>query len=110
LSSTTPTIVTKDGKVVITGGASGGSIIPTATSQVLLDVLSFTIPLGDSVSRPRLHHQLFPDYIRTEKDFPSDVVKGLEERHHDVQESTGPLAVVQAINRNDDGSLTATSD
>lgn len=33
-SSTTPTIVTRDGQVVMVLGASGGSMIPTATTQV----------------------------------------------------------------------------
>lgn len=77
--------------------------------QVLLDALSFSLTLSDSVSRPRLHHQLIPDYVVVEDDFPESFIEGLKERNHEVNK-TRSLAVVQAIYRENDGSLTAASD
>ena len=71
--------------------------------------MSFSFQLSDSVSSPRLHHQLIPDHLYVETDFSQTYIEGLKERHHDVIK-TGSLAVVQAIYREIDGSLTATSD
>lgn len=75
----------------------------------MLNVLSLFLPLGDAVSRPRLHHQLIPNHVTIEEDFPSDFVEGLEERHHAITR-TGSLAVVQAIYKDGDGTIFATSD
>ena len=61
------------------------------------------------VQAPRLHHQLIPDTVQTEFRVDQDLVEGLEQRGHTIAfiEST---AVVQAVKRNEDGTLTAVSD
>ena len=54
--------------------------------------------LNESVSSPRLHHGLIPNFVRVEKDFPESYVEKLRERHHDVHVSYNKtLGVVQAI-------------
>ena len=57
--------------------------------------------LNESVSSPRLHHELIPNIVRVEKDFPESYVKRLREWHHDVNVSYNKtLGVVQAIYKN----------
>ena len=63
LSSMSPTIVTKDGEVVLTLGAMGGPLIITSVLQTLLNVIDFDMNAGEAVAAPRIHHQWLPDRI-----------------------------------------------
>jgi gamma-glutamyltranspeptidase/glutathione hydrolase len=63
LSSQTPVIVTRDGKVVLVTGSPGGRSIINTVLNVVLNVVEFDMPLSDSVASPRLHHQWFPDEL-----------------------------------------------
>jgi len=63
LSSMSPTIVTRDGKVVMVVGTPGGSTIITSVLQVLLRVLDQRESLADAVAAPRVHHQWLPDIV-----------------------------------------------
>lgn len=67
LSSMSPTLVMKDGKVVLGLGGSGGPKIITATLQTLLGSLSLNLNVKEAVSRPRIHHQWQPDKISIRK-------------------------------------------
>ncbi|MFC0401495.1 gamma-glutamyltransferase [Paraburkholderia rhizosphaerae] len=60
LSSMTPTILTKDGKVSLVIGTPGGSRIFTTIFQVINNVYDFDMPLKDAVAAMRFHHQLLP--------------------------------------------------
>jgi gamma-glutamyltranspeptidase/glutathione hydrolase len=60
LSSMTPTILTKDGKVSLVIGTPGGSRIFTSIFQVINNVYDFNMPLEDAVAAMRFHHQLLP--------------------------------------------------
>jgi gamma-glutamyltranspeptidase / glutathione hydrolase len=60
LSSMTPTILTKDGKVALVIGTPGGSRIFTSVFQVINNVYDFKMPLKDAVAAMRFHHQLLP--------------------------------------------------
>ncbi|WP_399277559.1 gamma-glutamyltransferase [Trinickia symbiotica] len=60
LSSMTPTILTKDGKVSLVIGTPGGSRIFTSIFQVISNVYDFKMPLADAVAAMRFHHQLLP--------------------------------------------------
>jgi gamma-glutamyltranspeptidase / glutathione hydrolase len=60
LSSMTPTILTKDGKVALVIGTPGGSRIFTSIFQVVNNVYDFNMPLKDAVAAMRFHHQLLP--------------------------------------------------
>ncbi|MEM5315283.1 gamma-glutamyltransferase [Paraburkholderia sp. JHI869] len=60
LSSMTPTILTKDGKVALVIGTPGGSRIFTSVFQVINNNYDFDMPLKDSVAAMRFHHQLLP--------------------------------------------------
>lgn len=66
LSSMTPTIVTRDGKLLMVVGTPGGSTIITSVFQVVLDVLDHSMTMQEAVSTPRFHHQWLPDTIQME--------------------------------------------
>ncbi len=100
VSSMSPTILTKDGKVFMVAGGPGGSRIPTAVLQVILDVVDFGMNAQDAVDLPRFHHQWMPDKISLEHGFSPDTVALLKARGHEVEEagaSGGVAAVVEAI-------------
>jgi gamma-glutamyltranspeptidase/glutathione hydrolase len=83
LSSMTPTIVAKDGKVVLVTGSPGGSTIITTTLQIIVNVIDHGMDLSAAVASPRFHHQWQPDAILYEKNGLSpDTVKILQDRGH----------------------------
>jgi gamma-glutamyltranspeptidase/glutathione hydrolase len=61
LSSQTPTIVAKDGKVVLVTGSPGGRTIINTVLCVLVNVLEYDMDLRSAVDAPRLDHEWFPD-------------------------------------------------
>jgi len=67
LSSQSPTIVAKDGRVVLITGSPGGRTIISTVLCVILNTLDFGMSLSDAVAAPRLHHQWFPDRLQLEK-------------------------------------------
>ncbi|WP_414441383.1 gamma-glutamyltransferase [Burkholderia sp. 22PA0106] len=60
LSSMSPTILTRDGKVALVIGTPGGSRIFTSIFQVITNVYDFGMPLKQAVGAFRFHHQLLP--------------------------------------------------
>jgi gamma-glutamyltranspeptidase/glutathione hydrolase len=84
LSSMTPTIVFKDGRLVLATGAPGGSRIITTVLQIILNTIDGEMPIGAAVSAPRLHHQWWPDEVVVEPTFPADKISALEARGHRV--------------------------
>jgi gamma-glutamyltranspeptidase/glutathione hydrolase len=66
LSSMTPTILTKGGKVALVTGSPGGSTIITSVLQSILAVVDYKMNAQQAVAAPRLHHQWLPDYIDVE--------------------------------------------
>jgi gamma-glutamyltranspeptidase/glutathione hydrolase len=88
LSSMTPVIVLKDGKLVLITGSPGGRTIINTVLCVVLNVTEFEMSVQDAVSAPRLHHQWFPDAARFEavKQYPELVAK-LKELGHTVTEA-----------------------
>ena len=63
LSSMSPTILTRHGKVAMVIGTPGGSRIFTSVFQVLTNVYDFHLPLAGALAVPRFHHQLLPDNL-----------------------------------------------
>ena len=61
LSSMTPTILTKDGRLAMVIGTPGGSRIFTSVFQVLANVYDFNLPLPKALATLRFHHQLLPE-------------------------------------------------
>jgi gamma-glutamyltranspeptidase/glutathione hydrolase len=89
LSSMTPTIVLKDGKVVLVTGSPGGSRIISTTLQVIVNVLDDRMNVAQAVDAPRLHHQWMPDEVRVEEGFPPATLEGLRAKGHAIVEPMG---------------------
>jgi gamma-glutamyltranspeptidase / glutathione hydrolase len=87
LSSMTPTIVLRDGKLFMLVGAPGGSRIISAVTQVLLNVVDFGMNAQDAIDAPRFHHQWLPDKLYLERGFSPDTVALLKARGYDVDDS-----------------------
>lgn len=89
LSSMSPTIVLKDGKLVLVTGSPGGSRIISTVLQVIVNVLDYKMDVAAAVAAPRLHHQWLPDQVSIEPGFPDDVLAALSAKGHHVVESPG---------------------
>lgn len=67
LSSMTPSIVAKEGKLFMVVGTPGGSTIITSVFQTIINVIDFEMGMQEAVSAPRFHHQWLPDVVAFEK-------------------------------------------
>jgi len=67
LSSMTPTIVCKNGKIVLVTGSPGGATIITSVLQNILQTIVYKKSLETALSNPRFHHQWYPDKIYLEE-------------------------------------------
>ena len=63
LSSMTPTLLVKDGEVVLATGSPGGSTIITTVLQVVVNTIDHGMGVADAVGAPRFHHQWLPDRV-----------------------------------------------
>lgn len=112
VSSMTPTIVLRDGKLFLMLGAPGGSRIINGVLEVLLNVVDFHMNLQDAVDWPRFHHQWMPDVLYVENGISPDTVNILRSMGHKVsplESTSGIVARVEAI-LNDDGWLEGAAD
>ncbi|RZM29505.1 MAG: gamma-glutamyltransferase [Pedobacter sp.] len=66
LSSMTPTIVEKDGKLFMVVGTPGGSTIITSVFQTILNVIEFEKSMQSAVNAKKFHHQWLPDEVMAE--------------------------------------------
>ena len=66
LSSMTPTILTRNGKVALVTGTPGGSTIITSVLQSILGIVDYGLNAQQVVTAPRLHHQWLPDQLEVE--------------------------------------------
>jgi gamma-glutamyltranspeptidase/glutathione hydrolase len=91
LSSQTPTIVARNGKVVLITGSPGSRTIINTVLCVLVNVLEFDMDIRAAVDSPRLHHQWFPDQARFEgmRTYPSAVERLRTMGHKVVGTSQG---------------------
>ena len=67
VSSMTPTIICKDGKLFMVVGSPGGARIITTTLQVVSNVIDHGMNISQAVMAPRFHMQWIPDELRVEK-------------------------------------------
>lgn len=86
LSSMTPTIVVREGKVSMVVGAPGGGRIINAVLQAILNVIDFGMNAQEAVDAPRIHHQWMPDKLNVEAGVSPDTVALLKQMGHEVVE------------------------
>ncbi|MCI0663707.1 MAG: gamma-glutamyltransferase [Acidobacteria bacterium] len=88
LSSMTPTIVLKNGKLWFALGSPGGPTIINTVTQVLINIIDHGMNLQQAIDYPRIHHQWMPDEIRYEPyGLSPDVIKRLKEMGHKFRET-----------------------
>lgn len=75
LSSMTPTIVEKNGKLFMVVGTPGGSTIITSVFQTILNVIEFDKSMQSAVAAKRFHHQWLPDQVEVEKEGLDSLVR-----------------------------------
>lgn len=98
LSSMTPTIILKDGRVHMVTGSPGGSRIITTVLQVALNVMEFDFNAAEANNAPRFHHQWLPDTLYIERGFPSDALRSLRLIGYPIGED-GTIGSAQTIVR-----------
>ena len=87
LSSQTPTLVMKEGRVVLVTGTPGGRTIINTVLGVVTNVIDFGMTVRQAVDAPRLHHQWLPDVAKLEPGrVSSDTHRELESRGHKLDD------------------------
>lgn len=110
LSSMTPTILEKDGKLAMVVGTPGGSTIITSVFQSILNVFAFGKSMQDAVSAPRFHHQWLPDEVYVEEGALTDKVRSdLTLKGYKIVPK-GPMGRVDAILVKPNGKLETGAD
>ena len=98
LSSMTPTIVLKDGKVAFATGSPGGGTIINTVLQVVTNVIDYGMNIQEAVDAPRFHHQWLPDKISWEQyEFSRDTVDALTAMGYVFDEKPGFLGDAESI-------------
>ncbi|UUW08501.1 gamma-glutamyltransferase [Flavobacterium plurextorum] len=92
LSSMTPTIVEKNGKLFMVVGTPGGSTIITSVLQTILNVYEFGLGMQEAVNAPRFHHQWLPDIVTFEPHtFSTKAFENLTAKGYLINEKTTPV-------------------
>ena len=92
LSSMTPTIVEKNGKLFMVVGSPGGSTIITSVLQTILNVYEYSLSMQEAVNAPRFHHQWLPDLITFEPNtFDTKTFETLKSKGYLINEKTTPV-------------------
>jgi gamma-glutamyltranspeptidase / glutathione hydrolase len=112
LSSMTPTIAEKNGKLYMVLGSPGGSTIITSVLQTMLNVYEYDMGMQQAVDAPRFHHQWLPDDVLFEPDrFDKALLENLKAKGYNVDEKTAPvIGKVDAILLHPNGTKEAGAD
>lgn len=110
LSSMTPALVLKDGKVWLVTGSPGGARIITTVLQVIMNMIDHGMNVAEASSAPRVHHQWLPDELRIEEGISIDTLRLLEAKGHTVALKAA-MGSTQSIMRDpESGALYGASD
>jgi gamma-glutamyltranspeptidase/glutathione hydrolase len=82
----TPTIVLRDGKVVIVTGSPGGATIINTVLLVITNLIDHRMTPAEAVAAKRFNHQWLPDALTHEPGFASEaVMEDLKKKGHDLR-------------------------
>jgi gamma-glutamyltranspeptidase/glutathione hydrolase len=111
LSSMTPTIVEKDGKLLLVVGTPGGSTIITSVYQTILNVLDHKMNMQQAVNALKFHHQWLPDRTVFEA---GAITEGhlleLRKKGYVIDQQSGTLGRMDCIMLHPNGILEGGSD
>ena len=96
LSSMTPTILVRDGKLSFVTGSPGGPTIISATLLSVLNWMRLGMNAEEAINAPRFHHQWLPDLILMENDFPASMEAALNAQGYQTRRR-GHIGLVNAI-------------
>ncbi|PLR38656.1 gamma-glutamyltransferase [Chimaeribacter californicus] len=89
LSSMSPSLVTKDGKIFLVLGSPGGSRIISITLQAAINIIDYGMAPQEAVDAPRIHHQWLPDEVYYEqRGLSADTLALLAQRGYKMVEQT----------------------
>lgn len=100
LSSMTPSLLVKEGKVELVIGTPGGSTIFTSIFQVITNLYDYQLSLQNAVAAPRFHHQLLPEHQITMEPYAPlqpDVQHALVQQGYKLHTQSWSLGDIQAI-------------
>lgn len=111
LSSMTPTIIEKDGKLSMILGSPGGPTIITSVLQTILNVYLFNDNINQAVNRPRFHHLWLPDKIYFENNSIGEIIKdSLIKSGYSFNSNSSSIGRVDAIYIDKNGKIFAAAD
>jgi gamma-glutamyltranspeptidase/glutathione hydrolase len=96
LSSMSPTILLRDGKLSFVTGSPGGPTIISATLLSVINWMRLGMDAQAAINAPRFHHQWLPDLIFMEQNFPEAMEKELQTRGFTTKRR-GHIGLVNAI-------------
>jgi gamma-glutamyltranspeptidase/glutathione hydrolase len=96
LSSMTPTILLRDGKLSFVTGSPGGPTIISATLLSVINWMWLGMEAQGAINAPRFHHQWLPDQILMESEFSASLESTLNAQGHKTKRR-GHIGLVNAI-------------
>lgn len=111
LSSMSPTILAKDGKLFMVTGSPGGRTIINTVLETIVNVVDFKMNAQEAVDAGRFHHQWLPDRIQYEKfGFSPDTVADLKRRGYTLAETDSQGVAQVVVVNSDEQTLEAGTD
>ncbi len=98
LSSMSPTLVLKDGNILLVTGSPGGSRIISTTLQIITNVIDYQMNIAEATQAGRIHHQWLPDELLHERSINSDTISLLQAKGH-VTKIQAAMGSTQSIMR-----------
>ena len=86
VSTMSPTIVTKDGRLVLVTGSPGGHRIPIVIYQVIVNTLDYGLDIATATQAPRVHHNYVEDVLRYEQGISPDTLWILKNIGHTLRQ------------------------
>jgi gamma-glutamyltranspeptidase/glutathione hydrolase len=106
LSSMAPTIVARDGHLVMVTGSPGSRTIINTVLETILNVVDFGMNAQEAVDAGRFHHQWLPDQVSYEPfAFSPDTLALLEAKGHTLRQSGSQGVAEVIVNNVADGML-----